>query len=168
MKGINNIDSHHPDSKLWIYTIKEIISEETAIRIVKSLEAFCQNWTAHNKELRAFWNMYDNRIILLGVDEHLNQASGCSIDKSVHLLQDLENELNITIFDRMLFSYSDGNKIQTLSRDEFQSGIDENIINSDTMVINTLAKNLQEWQLSGFQKLQDSWIKNLFNLKQNA
>lgn len=168
MKGINNIDSHHPDSKLWIYTIKEIISEETAIRIVKSIEAFCQNWTAHNKELRAFWNMYDNRIILLGVDEHLNQASGCSIDKSVHLLQDLENELNITIFDRMLFSYSDGNKIQTLSRDEFQSGIDENIINSDTMVINTLAKNLQEWQLSGFQKLQDSWIKNLFNLKQNA
>lgn len=168
MKGINNIDSYHPDSKLWIYTIKEIISEETAIRIVKSLEAFCQNWTAHNKELRAFWNMYDNRIILLGVDEHLNQASGCSIDKSVHLLQDLENELNITIFDRMLFSYSDGNKIQTLSRDEFQSGIDENIINSDTMVINTLAKNLQEWQLSGFQKLQDSWIKNLFNLKQNA
>ncbi len=168
MKGINNIDSYHPNSKLWIYTVKEILTDEMSNEIAKRLEAFCQNWTAHNKELRAFWNMYDNRIILLGVDEHLNPASGCSIDKSVHLLQDIEKEMNINFFDRMLFSYTDGSKIHTLSRDEFQQAIDEQKINLETMVVNTLAKNLEEWAIIGIQRLEDSWMKNLFNVKLNA
>lgn len=168
MKGINKIDSYHPNSKLWIYTVKEILTDEMSNEIAKRLEAFCQNWTAHNKELRAFWNMYDNRIILLGVDEHLNPASGCSIDKSVHLLQDIEKEMNINFFDRMLFSYTDGSKIHTLSRDEFQQAIDEQKINLETMVVNTLAKNLEEWAIIGIQRLEDSWMKNLFNVKLNA
>lgn len=168
MKGINNIDSYHPNSKLWIYTVKENLTETMATEIANRLEAFCQNWTAHNKELRAFWNMYDKRIILLGVDEHLNPASGCSIDKSVHLLQDIEKEMNVNFFDRMLFSYTDGSKIHTLSRDEFQQAIDEQKIDSETMVVNTLAKNLEEWTSIGIQKLEDSWMKNLFNVKLNA
>jgi hypothetical protein len=168
MKGINNIESYHQQSKLWIYTVKENLTDEMANEISNRLEAFCQSWTAHNKELRAFWNMYENRIILLGVDEHLNPASGCSIDKSVHLLQDLEKEMNINIFDRMLFSYTDGNNIYTLSRDEFQQAIDEQKIDSETMVVNTLAKNLEEWTNIGIQKLQNSWMKNLFNIKLSA
>ena len=104
----------------------------------------------------------------MGVDEHLNPASGCSIDKSVHLLQDLEQEMSINFFDRMLFSYTDGTKIHTLSRDAFQHAIDEQKINSETLVINTLAKNLEEWTNTGIQKLEDSWMKNLFNLKMNV
>lgn len=168
MKGIQNINTYHPASKLWIYTVKENLSVEMSQEIAKRIDDFCQSWTAHNRELRAFWNLYDNRILLLGVDEHLNPASGCSIDKSVHLLQDLEQEMSINFFDRLLFSYTDGTKIYTLSREAFQQAIDEQKINSETLVINTLAKNLEEWTNNGIQKLENSWMKNLFNLKMNV
>ncbi len=162
--SINNLTEVHADSKIWIYTFSKKISSAQAEEIGKSLDAFCKNWTAHSKELRAFWNIYDFRILILGVDEHLNPASGCSIDKSVHFLQELEQEFQLELFNRMLFSYIEDKQIHTLNREEFQKHIDEKIIHSETLVVNTLAKNWAEWNSTGFQKLQDSWMKNLFQI----
>jgi hypothetical protein len=161
---INNLTDVHPDSKIWIYTFSKTLTEFQEQEIAKSLAIFCNNWTAHSKELRAFWNIYDSKILVLGVDEHLNPASGCSIDKSVHFLQDIEQQFNLEVFNRLLFSYINNNQIITLNREDFQTALDEKHIKPNTIVVNTLAKNWGEWNSIGFQALQDSWMKNLFQI----
>lgn len=164
VKNIKKLNDVHPDSKIWIYTISPSLTEEKKSILTSALDQFCSSWTAHSKELRAFWNIYDDKILVLGVDEHLNPASGCSIDKSVHFLQDVEQQLNISLFNRMLFSYILDEQIITLNRDEFQNAIEQHIIGPQTKVVNTLARNFAEWNENGFVALEDSWMKNMFNL----
>lgn len=160
------INDFHPSSKIWIYTLNPELNEDQLQGISAELSSFCKDWTAHNRELRSFYSIFENRILILGVDEHLNPASGCSIDKSVHFLEDLEAKYSIEVFNRMLFSYVDENeKLITLSRNKFEEALAQNLINSDTLVINNLAQNLYDWNTNGIIPLHKSWMSNFFRVK---
>ena len=159
------INDFHPSSKIWIYTLNPELNEEQLSGISAELSSFCKDWTAHNRELRSFFSIFENRILLIGVDEHLNPASGCSIDKSVHLLEDIEQKYSIEIFNRMLFSYIDSNKLITLNRNEFEKAIAENLINTNTLVVNNLALTLNDWNENGVIPLSKSWMMNFFGVK---
>lgn len=159
------ISDYHPSSKIWVYTISSTLTEEVALYIEKELNGFCATWTAHNKELRAFFKLIENRILIIGVDEHLNQASGCSIDKSIHFLEDLEKKYSIEIFNRMLFTYIDETeKLITLNRSEFEKAISENKIKPETAVVNTLVNSLNEWNTNSIVSFEKSWMKNFFGV----
>lgn len=160
------IKDFHPSSKIWIYTLNPALKEEQIIGITADITSFCTQWTAHNRELRSFFKIFENRILLIGVDEHLNPASGCSIDKSVHFLEEIEQKYSIEIFNRMLFSYFDkNNKLQTLTKNEFENAIAESIINTETLVINNLTLSLNDWNENGIIPLSASWMMNFFGLK---
>ena len=160
------ITEFHPSSKIWIYTLNPILSDEQLNSISEDLNSFCKQWTAHNRELRSFFKIFENRILLIGVDEHLNPASGCSIDKSVHFLEDIEQKYSIEIFNRMLFSYIDNNKnLQTLTKSDFEKAILSNVINTDTLVVNNLALTLNDWNTNGTIPLSKSWMMNFFGVK---
>lgn len=165
MKNNWQVTDYHPSSKIWIYTINPSLNEDQLTKISEELNAFCSQWTAHNRELRSFFKIFENRILMLGVDEHLNPASGCSIDKSVHFLEDLESSYSIEIFNRMLFSYIDeNNNFITLNKIDFEKAIADNKINNNTLVLNNLALTLQEWNDNGVIPLENSWMKNFFSI----
>ncbi|MCF8283936.1 MAG: hypothetical protein K9I48_03060 [Sphingobacteriales bacterium] len=160
------INDYHPTSKLWFYTISPAINEHQISAFENELHSFCTQWTAHNKELRSFFRVIENKILILGVDEHLNPASGCSIDKSVHFLEDLEKQFNIELFNRMLFTYIDEhNKLITLNRTAFENAIEEGIIQQNTLVINNLALTVNDWNNNGLLAFADSWMSNFFGVK---
>ncbi len=165
MKNNWQINDYHPSSKIWIYTINPSLTDVQLNKISEELNSFCSQWTAHNRELRSFFKIFENRILMLGVDEHLNPASGCSIDKSVHFLEDLETNYSVEIFNRMLFSYIDEhNNFITLNKIDFEKAIADNKINNDTLVLNNLALTLQEWNDNGVIPMANSWMKNFFSV----
>jgi len=160
------INDFHPSSKIWIYTLNPELNEEQLNGISTELTAFCKDWTAHNRELRSFYKIIENKILILGVDEHLNPASGCSIDKSVHFLEDIEYKYSIEVFNRMLFTYLNENKkLITLNKTQFEKAISENLINTDTLVVNNLALTLKDWNDNGIIPLSKSWMMNFFGVK---
>ena len=61
-----------------------------------------------------------NRFIILIVDESHAGASGCSIDKSVHFMQQLEQEYGINLFDRFNLAYRNGEEILSVPRAKFE------------------------------------------------
>lgn len=158
---INEFDG---SSKIWMYTIEPELNSDQQATLENELHLFCTQWTAHNKELRAFFKLIQNRILILGVDEHLNPASGCSIDKSIHFLEEMEKKYSIEVFNRMLFTYLEGDHLITLPKKEFEKALTENKINSKTKVINTLALSLKDWNANGVLHLEDSWMKNFFGV----
>jgi hypothetical protein len=155
----------HPSSKVWIYTSSTIFSKDVETQIQKTLDDFCVGWTAHNKELKAAACIVESRFIILCVDEHLNPATGCSIDKSVRILQEIEDQHNINLFDRMLFTYKDkqGNTL-TCSRLVFEERIASGEISEDTIVYNTLCNTMEMLNSSWNVPLKDSWMASYFNL----
>jgi hypothetical protein len=150
------------NSRVWIYqSNKELMADQTA-RLESQLNAFAQNWTAHNNQLKATGIVQYNRFIMLVVDENQAGASGCSIDKSVRFMKELESEYQINLFDRFNLAYRDGEEIKSVSRNDFEELIKAGTITENTIVFNNLVQTLTELNTKWEVPLKDSWHVQLF------
>ena len=54
---------------------------------------FIEAWTAHGKDLQAGYKIVYKRFIVIALNQNLNNATGCSIDASVHFIQAIRKRL---------------------------------------------------------------------------
>lgn len=149
-------------SKIWIYQSDRELNETEIVRLQQLLHQFTSSWTAHNQQLKAAAQIIYNRFIVLLVDENQAGASGCSIDKSVHFMKDLEQEFNINLFDRFNTAYFDGDKLLTANREEFEKLLKEGKVNNETIVFNNMVATLDDLQTQWQVPLKHSWHARVF------
>ncbi|MBC7774345.1 MAG: hypothetical protein H7246_02820 [Phycisphaerae bacterium] len=159
---IANNSTFSPHSRVWVYTSNRPLTEEESIFAQRNLDAFCQQWTAHNQALLAKAEVFENQLIVLMVDETQAGASGCSIDKSVHFLEQLGAEIDADFFERMRFAWVDEQgKMQFANRVEFAALVGQGRIGAETLVADTMVQTkgqLAEKWLVPFGK---SWHRRL-------
>ena len=150
-------------SRVWVYQAVRRFSEQEADYISSKLTGFLSNWQAHGQDLRASFLIKYDQFIVIAVDEGANMATGCSIDASVHLLQQLEKELHLELMNKMLISYRDGSEIATISMQEFKEYISEQKVNAETIVFNNLVNSKaafdSDWEISASR----SWHARFLN-----
>ena len=150
------------NSRVWIYQSDKQLTDEQTTQIQRHLDAFTTQWTAHNNQLKAKAEVRYNRFLVLIVDETQAGASGCSIDKSVHFMQQIEQKFGINLFDRFNLAYREGNQVLSLPRNAFEEKLKQGDITSDTIVFNNLVHTKKEldtnWEIS-FKK---SWHADFF------
>src|SRR5579871_543319 len=83
------------NSKIWIYQADRFMTEEETAFIENILKEFTHSWESHGQPLKAEFNICHRLFILLAVDEEIKDASGCSVDKSVHIIKMIGQKLNI-------------------------------------------------------------------------
>lgn len=157
-----------PASRIWIYQSDRELSETEIAKLETQLNQFAQSWTAHNQQLKAAAQIAFNRFIILLVDESQAGASGCSIDKSVRFIKDVESEFNINLFDRFSTAYFDGNEIKTASREQFENLLREGKVNAETIVFNNMVSTLADLQTKWQVPLKNSWHNRVFGSLINA
>ena len=150
------------NSRVWVYQADRGLSPAEVEQIQEQLNSFTLNWTAHNNQLKAKAEIRYNRFLILIVDESQAGASGCSIDKSVHFMQHLEQAFNISLFDRFNLAYREGGQILSAPRPAFEELIKQNSINKQTVVFNNMVQNLAELQTQWEVPFKDSWHIRLF------
>ncbi len=150
------------NSRVWIYQSDKELTADQAIKLQQQVEAFTQTWTAHNNQLKATAVVQYNRFIILVVDENQAGASGCSIDKSVRFMKEIENEYRINLFDRFNLAYRDGEQIVSVPRNQFENLIKAGTITEDTIVFNNLVQTLAELKDKWEVPLKNSWHVQLF------
>lgn len=151
-------DQLSDDARLWIYQNNEVIGDEKIVQINNDIDEFTSGWAAHQQPLASYGRVYHNRFIVLMVDEHINAASGCSIDSSVAFIRMLEEKYDLSLFDRLTFSYEKEGDIHTVSKQQFSALYRKGAIDEETMVFDTLIKkkaDLQHWQ----KPLGSTWVK---------
>ncbi|MBE9583947.1 ABC transporter ATPase [Mucilaginibacter sp. JRF] len=151
------------NSRVWIYQSNRQLSDAETVDIQKSLTEFTNIWTAHNNQLKAGAEVRYNRFLILIVDEEQAGASGCSIDKSVRFMQQLEQEYNINLFDRFNMAYRDGDAILSADRAGFEQLIKQGTVNTETIVFNNLAKNVTELNTKWEVPFKASWHAGVFS-----
>jgi hypothetical protein len=156
-------ENFSPQSKLWIYQCSRAFSENETPLLNDRLTVFAKQWTAHNQQLQAFGKVIEDRFILLMVDETQNDASGCSIDKSVHFLKELEKEFQVEFFNRMLLNYKADGKIITAEISDIQHLVQEGFIKEDTLVFNPLVSTKREYENTFLQPFHNSWLQYFVN-----
>ncbi len=153
----------HPQSSIWIYQSNRSFNESEIKGLQQILTDFTQTWTAHNNLLKAGFEIKYNRFIILIVDETQTGASGCSIDKSVHLMKEIEKKFDVKLFDRLQIAYKEGNEVKVIDQSAFAEKIAEGIINTDSIVFNNLVKNYETYKTAWESRLKNSWHARVFS-----
>lgn len=152
-------------SRVWIYQSNRALKNEELVLIKESLSSFTSAWTAHNQQLKAAFEIRYNRFIILIVDETQAGASGCSIDKSVHLMKDIEQQFNINLFDRLNIAWKTGDQVDSVSKEEFEELIKQGKITNETIVFNNLVSDYEQYLNHWEVPFKDSWHSKVFKLE---
>lgn len=151
------------NARIWVYQSESEFTKEEEIQIIDFLTNFTQTWESHQQKLSSSFIILYNRFIILGVDEQLNAPGGCSIDKSVNQIRDLESILNIRLTDKNKVAYlNNENQIQFCDFRVIGELIKNNSIFPETTFFNlaiTRKQELENWPTPAIE----SWLKRYFN-----
>lgn len=150
------------NSRVWIYQADRELTHAETDQVQQQLNSFTQAWTAHNHQLKATALVQYNRFIILVVDESQAGASGCSIDKSVRFLKELEQQYGINLFDRFNLAYRNGEQVQSAPRAQFEVLVKEGKITPDTIVFNNVIQTLAELKNKWEVPFKQSWHAQMF------
>ncbi|TAG94860.1 MAG: hypothetical protein EAZ20_00615 [Bacteroidetes bacterium] len=150
-------------AKIWVYFISQNIDNQQIDKLNVLLVDFLDVWTAHQQNLAASFQLIDNKILIIAVDEQHSYASGCSIDSSVKALKSIEQQLSINLLESNLVLFENENKIFGVYLNEIKKNIDDKIITKDTFLYDRTLTNLNDWQQKGKIKVGESWAKRYFN-----
>jgi hypothetical protein len=149
-------------SRVWVYQSDRKLTDAETLQAQILLNNFTTGWTAHNNQLLAQAEIRYNRFLILFVDERQAGASGCSIDKSVNFMKQLEQQFGINLFDRFNLAYRNGEEIVSVPRHQFEELLKEGKINTETVVFNNLVQNVSELQSKWEVPFKNSWHIQLF------
>ena len=150
------------NARVWIYTAAQglILKEENEIE--KGLRGFAESWQSHHKDILASFKIIKSRFIVVAADEAYNDVSGCGIDKSVHVIQDIENELGISLTDKTLVCFDVQGRIQAIPFQKIKEAVLQGRIEVDTYFYNTLIQTKAELSSQFYITIKDGWVKRYF------
>lgn len=145
------------ESRVWIYQANRSFSEQELEEIQGKLNVFIENWTAHGSDLQAGFTIKYKRFIVIGVNQNMSQASGCSIDASVHFIQQLEKDYNVDLMDKMNVSYKQGEYVAYKTLTDFRKMAKDKAVSKNTIVFNNLVANVGEFKENWEVPASESW-----------
>ena len=151
------------ESRVWIYQANRSFTQEELSEISEKLDVFIENWTAHGGDLEAGYNIVYKRFIVIGLNQNSNKATGCSIDSSVHFIQQLEQEYKVDLMDKMNVSYKQGEFIAYKPLLEFKTMAKNRAVSENTIVFNNLVNTIGEFKEFWEVPAKESWHSRFLN-----
>jgi chemotaxis regulatin CheY-phosphate phosphatase CheZ len=150
------------ESKIWIYQSNRKFSDDEMVEIEQDIKQFVDNWEAHGTGLVSSFLIKYNRFIIFAVNQDIQVATGCSIDKSVQFIQSLEQRYGVDLLDKMNVTFKNGEFIAHKTLLEFKKMAKEKAVSGSTIVFNNLVNTIEEFNDSWEVYAEDSWHSRFF------
>jgi len=147
-----------PNSRIWIYQSSMAFTPEEQSILKSETEAFLTQWTAHGQTLRAGMQIEFDRFLIIGANEDVNEASGCSIDKSVDFIRQLENRFKVDLLDRSKIAYRIDGKVHIMDFKDFKNSLSKGEISGKAEVFNNAMLIKKELDNAWIQPVASSWL----------
>lgn len=151
-----------PSSRIWVYQSSKTLSEGDQQVITEAATTFFNQWQAHGKDLKCGFRIAYDQFLVLGVDEDFNAATGCSIDASVHLVKQLEQELGVNFFDRMQIPFLKEGKVNLYSMQQLTQTVAAGEVQAQSVTFNNLVSTKAEFDTSWQVPAAESWLSRYF------
>lgn len=148
------------NTRIWIYIANEKINGDKRLYLENQFENFLSDWSAHGHGLSSYLKIWDDSVLIIGVDEKNYGASGCSVDKLTRFLQTIEKEMQMVLLDRMQCAAWDGKQIILFKAKDFSKKIESGELNAECEIINTQISSSNQWNGEALIKAKDSWLRN--------
>jgi hypothetical protein len=150
-------------SRVWVYQADREFSSTEVDQITQQLITFVNNWKRHGEDLKASFQVKYNQFIILSVDEDYNDVSGCSIDASVHIIKQLQQQFEVDLLNKMNVTFKDGDNINTVSLKEFKEYVKQDKIKPSTVVFNNMIASKADLASSWEVEANKSWHAKFLN-----
>lgn len=152
-----DFDSLPEESRVWIYQANRSLTDDELLEIKDKLNIFIQNWTAHGSNLQSGYTIKYKRFIVIALNQNLNNATGCSIDASVHFIQRIEKDYNVDLMDKMNVSYKQGEFVAYKTLLDFKKMAKDKAVSKNTIVFNNMVNNIAEFKENWEVPASESW-----------
>jgi len=157
---MRNLLAYPDESRVWIYQADRPFNDEDILTANEDIEVFCKQWTSHNNELKALGGVMHDQFVILVVDETKSSTSGCSIDKSVAFVKNLEQKYKRNLLDRGQVAYlDDKEQIHTIPLKDLKEAVQQGKLNMNTRVFDNLVATRKDYISKWVVPLGDSWMK---------
>ena len=148
----------HDEVRVWIYQSDRKLSEKEIAEIRGHAFKFLSMWSAHGEHLSASFEVFHSRFLVFFVDESVTLATGCSIDKSVHFVQEIESQYGLELMNRLSIARKSSDDIITQHQSDLIEEIRAGAIHPETPIFNnsiqTKGDFLNQWEVP----LNKSWL----------
>jgi len=150
-------------ARIWVYQADRKLNKSELTFVEDVLQKFCEIWNTHGSLMPTSFDIRFDQVIVLAVDESQLGASGCSIDSSVRILRNIEQELDINLLDQGKVAYlSDGNKLEVSQALGIKSKVTEGILQADTIVLNPVVQRKSDLEKNWLISAKESWLNKFF------
>ncbi len=151
-------------SRVWVYQANKTLNERELNKVEDILTNFISRWQSHGSELTASFKVMYQRFIILVVDNTTNLPSGCSIDSSVAVLKEIEEILEIDLFDRMQIAFlEEDQQIFTVNFKEISQAIASGKVQPQSITFNNTVDTKEKLENNWLVTAESSWLKKYFN-----
>lgn len=147
-----------PNSRIWIYQSSRVFSQEEQSMLKSETETFLTQWTAHGYTLQAAMHLAFDRFLIIGANEEVNEASGCSIDKSVAFITHLGKKINSDFLDRSVIAFRLDGEVYTSDFKEFKNRLSRNEIPETSEIFNNAIQIKKQLDEDWIKPLAISWL----------
>jgi hypothetical protein len=144
--------------KVWVYLSSKVLEGEILKGVIEKGQTFVQNWKAHEMPLIASFEVLYQRFIVVKVNETQYNASGCSIDKLLRLIKQLEADYSIELLNRLLVAYDNNGRVEVVHVSKIKEMLEVGVIKPETIFFDTAVSdsaNFLNWKLP----MKDTWLK---------
>jgi hypothetical protein len=155
-------DNLPPRARVWIYQASRPLDEAELVQLLPRLAAFAEEWTSHGRQLAASAQFLHRQFLVIGLDEEVSGASGCSIDASVRFVQELEQRLGVTLLEKSRMAFLAEGELQTFTRRELREAIAAGQITADTPYFNNTLATKGELDAHWPAPAGQTWLSSYF------
>lgn len=152
-----NFEELPDDARIWVYQSNRPFTKDELDELKVRLADFLEEWTAHGTSLKASFQLPYGRFLVIGLDQSQAEASGCSIDASVHFIQELQKRYDVDLLDRMNVTFKQGEHLAYKDLKEFKKLVKNKGVSRNTIVFNNLVNTKSEYEDHWEVPLEDSW-----------
>lgn len=146
------------NTKVWTYVIEKDLSTQELAELLSEGKTFVSQWTAHELQLEAGFEILQGKIIVVKVDEDVNSASGCSIDKLTRFMKEVSKKFGFDPMNRLLVAVKREGAIEVVHASKIKALLQQGSVSENTTIYNTAIANESEY-LQWEQPLKNTWLK---------
>ncbi|MBS1748078.1 MAG: hypothetical protein JST21_18100 [Bacteroidetes bacterium] len=147
-------------SKVWVFQASRLFTVNEALQLEEILNDLAKNWKAHGNQVKGYANLFFGQFIVLMADETAAGVSGCSIDSVTRIIQDIEKQFGIEMFNWQNLAFVVKEKVQIIPRQQFNYALENNFISPETIFFNNVVATKKELENNWMIPVSESWLKS--------
>ncbi len=168
--SIDTFDSLPDEARLWIYGADRRLSPDEQSELLDTLDEFFADWMSHGRPVQGRAVILEDRFLLVAAAVQDGDISGCGIDSSTRVIDDLADTIEIDWLPSLTIFYRHASgEIRGVSRPEFRKRVQQGAISRETGVIDLSIEHLGDLREQGFERpAGESWHALVFRIPEAA